>query len=653
MKKTILSGRIIVLALLFVFAGACRRPASPKAGVVHLLDLLTAEGIGESPLRKPSPEALTEADYPIDSQALDNVAANPLDLKRRHNLGNVENRILFAPSRSVYRIPIDLPDDPVLDFGIGIIQDHNSEKRQLGSAASDPGVEFVVLIEIGGRQKTVIQRLLSLPPARESRTVNYAREKIPLPGGGRKAVLTLLTGGRSGAFSFWHEPQVFGRSERPLPNVIIVSLDTLRADHVGAYGYSRETTPNIDALAKDGALFENTYASSPWTLPSHVSMLSGLNCVRHRVYYEDDRIGPGIPWLATILGRQGYDCGAVTGGGYVSAFYGFSRGFGTYGMSQEEIGSGDNAQEAANLSLDWLESAADRPFFLFVHTYQLHLPYGPDEPYDKMFLDPDASVDVWDWKSPSQIYRPISDSLKRNIIGLYDGNVRQTDEVLIKALVDRLKRLGLYDRTLLIVTSDHGEELDDHGGWAHTRTVYDEVVKVPLIVHFPGGRHAGQRLTPIVRLVDLVPTILEEAGVSYEENDFDGRSLRPILEGREKADRHFVAELAPNVTQTHNREAAAVNDGRLKMIVNRPPTLEDIAYYSSLLPSVPSMELYDLAADPGEKSNNLGRPDRAASARALAERAEALLKGMKNRPGEKMKMPKDLEDRLRALGYIK
>jgi arylsulfatase A-like enzyme len=654
MKKTSFSGRIIAMAFVFVFAGACRRPAPVKAGVVHLLDLLTAEGIGESPLRKTPSGTLTEVDYPIDSQPLDYVAANPLDLKRRHNLGNVENRILFAPSRSIYRIPLDLPDDPVLDFGIGIVRDHNADKSGRGPASKDPGVEFVVRLEIEGRERTVFQRHLSLPPQRESRTVNYAKEKIPLPGGGRKAVLTLLTGGESGAFAFWHEPQVFGRSGLSLPNVIIVSLDTLRADHVGAYGYSRETTPNIDALAKDGALFENTYASSPWTLPSHVSMLSGLNCVRHGVYSEADRVPSSTPWLATFLHNNGYTCGAVTGGGYVSSFFGFARGFDSYGMSQKEIGNEGNADEAARQSLDWLEANADRPFFLFVHTYQLHLPYGPREPYKKMFLDPDAAVrNIWDWKEPARIYEPISDSLKRNIVALYDGSIRLTDEVLIKALVERLKSLGLYNRTLLIVTSDHGEEFFDHGGWAHTRTVYDEVIKVPLVVHFPGGKHAGRRVKSIVRSVDIVPTVLEELGVDFAPDDFDGRGLLSVLDGRETADRHFVAELAPSVTQTHNHAAAAVNSGRNKIIINGRFSRENMAYFMFPPPSFPAIELFDLTSDPGEKTNVMDRPERAAAARELAGRGEALMNGLKNRTGDMTKLPKNLEDQLRSLGYIK
>jgi arylsulfatase A-like enzyme len=654
MKKAILSGRIIALAVLFILAGACRRPASPKAGVVHLIDLLTAEGIGESPLRNPASGVLTEADYPIDSQPLDNVAANPLDLKRRHNLGNVENRILFAPPRSVYRIPIDLPNDPVLDFGIGIVRDHNVDDRGGGKAETEPGVEFLVQLEIEGRERTVFQRYFNLPPLRESRTMNYAKEKIPLPGGGRKAVLTLLTGGGSGAFSFWHEPQIFGRSARPLPNVIIVSLDTLRADHIGAYGYPRATTPNIDALAEEGALFENTYASSPWTLPSHVSMLSGLNCVRHGVYSEADRIPPQTPWLATYLRNQGYTCAAVTGGGYVSSFFGFARGFDTYGMSQKEIGNEGNADEAALQSLAWLEANADRPFFLFLHTYQLHLPYGPREPFKKMFLDPAApGLSIWDWKEPNRIYQPISADLKRNIEGLYDGSIRLTDEVLIKSLVEKLKNLGLYDRTLLIVTSDHGEEFFDHGGWSHTRTLYDEVIKVPLVVHFPGGKYAGRRIAPIVRLVDIVPTVLEELGIDFAPDDFDGRGLRSILDGRETADRHFVAELAPDVTQSHNHAATAVNSGRTKMIVNGRFSPEDRAYFAFPPPAFPALELYDLASDPGEKTNVLDRPERAAAARDLAERAEALMRGLKDRTGGKAKLPKNLEDQLRALGYIK
>jgi len=644
---------VIILMISLGFNNGCRRPTTPGAGVIHLIDKLEAAGVRESPLQNLGPEALTESVYPVESNPLDNIPANPLGLKRRHYLGSVENRILFAPSRSVYRIPIVLPDQPVLEIGFGIVRDHHAEKFGAGERESAKGAEFRVMIEIEGRDKPVFQRHLEMPPLRESRTVNYAKEKISLPGGGRKAVLTLITGGDGRSFSFWHEPVIFGASDRLHPNVIIVSLDTLRADHLGVYGYSRPTSPNIDALAKDSALFENAYATSPWTLPSHVSMLSGLNCVRHRVYYENDRIDPKTPWLSTILRNHGYACAALTGGGYVSSFYGFSRGFGSYSMSQNEIGSEVNADEAAKQSLDWLEANADRPFFLFVHTYQMHIPYGPREPYKKMFLDPDAALFIWDWKGATHIYEPLSESVKRNIVGLYDGCIRLTDEALIKALIDRLKSLGIYDRTLLIVTSDHGEEFFDHGGWTHTRTVYDEVIKVPLVIHFPGGRYAGRRLNPLVRLVDIVPTVLEELGIGFEADSIDGRSLQPILDGRETADRHFVAELAANASLAHNHATIAVNNGRTKLILNGLLSPEDFSYFAYPPPIIPLLELFDLKSDPGEKKNIADRPEQAATARALAEKAEALMRSLKGRPGEKRILPKDLENQLRALGYIK
>lgn len=645
------------VAFLGIMAGAwlsCRRSSADGGRVLFLSHLLTDQGVRSSPLRQAGPGGGREALYPVDSKPVGGALGNPLELDRSLDLGPVALRILFAPPRSEYAWDLDLPEDPVFRFGLGIVRDGRFDALP-GPPSGEAGVEFIVRLEVDGLKKTVFQKQMDLPPDRDNRSVRYAPYRILLPAGGRKGRLILRTGGPKSAFAFWHDPAVYGRKpDESRLNVVLVSIDTLRADHVGAYGYKRPTTPNLDALARESAVFLNTFAPAPWTLPSHVSLLSGQNCLTHRVYYESDAIDPNTPLLAELLRDRGYACAAFTGAGFVSSSFGFSRGFYEFDQGQGALGSETLAAEAAKKAVGWLKTHADRPFFLFLHTYQVHHPYKAPPPYDTLFLGPDPKWRRWDFSKDHggrpNIFKPLPESERQNIIGLYDGGIRYTDEALLKPLVETLKERGLLDRTLLIVTSDHGEEFFEHGGWAHTRAVYDESIKVPLIIRFPGGRWAGRR-APVVRLTDIAPTVLEALGIPFDEDRFDGRSLFPVLRGRESGDRAFSSEIADNVLGYRNPLSVAANSGKRKVILNGEFNNDYLSYFAVPPRPQPPLELYDLAADAAEKSNLIDRPTEAD--RALVGRAKLISEGMKKSPGRKADMTKALEDQLRALGYIR
>jgi arylsulfatase A-like enzyme len=648
----------VCLAVGIALAPACRvgRPPSPS-GPARLADRLSRADIRESPLLGPDTGALP-ALFPLESAPVTEAGAgeNNLGLKRKLNLGSAEVDILFAPPKSEYAVDVDIPENAALDFGTGIVRDANSEALRAALPGADSGVDFVVYLESGGRRKTLFERHLSLPPLREARTVNFSQNNVALPAGGRKGRIVLMTGGRGDLFSFWTNPVVYSRT-RKRPNVILVSIDTLRADHVGAYGYDRATTPALDALAKDGALFLNAYASSPWTLPSHATLLTGTEAARHKVRYEDERLDPGRATLADLMRSAGYFCGAFTGGGFLSPVYGFSKGFSSYEMGQGDIAGPRLAEAAARAALPWLRTNADKEFFLFLHTYQVHSPYFSPPPYDTMFTGPGAK-----WKKFDTVenlggklafFKSLSEDERRNVIGLYDGEIRYTDDALIGPLIAELKRLGLYDRTLLVVLSDHGEEFYEHGSWGHSHDVYDESLKVLLLMKLPGSRRAGARLAPAVRLTDVLPTVLEEAGVAFDPAAFDGRSLRPVFEGRETADRPVTADLADNVLGYRTPFRLAVSSGRDKLIMNEAFKPEALAAFPAAPPAAPPVELYDLSRDPGEKANLVADPAKARPARELAQAASALAKILQARGAAKSGMTKALEDQLRALGYIK
>ena len=645
------------LSALLALGPACKARPRVASGAVRLADLLKRADVRTTPLVGIA-AADAAARMPLESIPMTEAGAgeNELGLKRKLNLGSVEVDILFAPPKSEYVFDIELPENGALDFGIGIVRDRNSEALRAAHPNADAGVDFVVLLEINGRQRTLFERHLGLPALREARTVNFAQNKVPLPSGGRRGRITLMTGGRSDLFSFWTNPVVYSRT-RKRPNVILVSIDTLRSDHVGAYGYDRETTPALDALVRDSAVFTNTYASSPWTLPSHAALLTSLNVLHHQVRYEDERLDQAQPTLADLMRSAGYFCAAFTGGGFLSPVYGFSKGFSSYGMGQGDIGGPRLAEAAAREALPWLQTNADKEFFLFIHTYQAHSPYFAPPPYDTMFT---GSRPKWkkfdtveDLGGKFSFFKSLSDEDRRNIIGLYDGEIRCTDDVLIKPLIAELKRLGLYDDTLIVVLSDHGEEFFDHGSWGHSHNVYDESLKVPLVMKFPKSRFAGTTWTPIVRLIDILPTVLETAGVPFGAETFDGRSLGPVLEGRDTADRAVAADIAENVLGYRTPLRIALSAGRDKVIVNEAFKPEDLAVFPAPPPVSPAVEVYDLKADPGERSNLASDAAKAKSARELVRAASGLAKSLPPHGVGKTKMTKELEDQLRALGYIR
>ncbi|HIF64184.1 MAG TPA: hypothetical protein EYG16_09675 [Deltaproteobacteria bacterium] len=284
-----------------------------------------------------------------------------------------------------------------------------------------------------------------------------------------------------------------------LPNVILISLDTLRADHLSAYGYQRNTSPNMKALFdSEGLVVENCFAPEVTTLDSHASMMSGL--------YPATAVGPGIEgihngvvMLAELMAAAGYRTAAFTENAFVAGELGFRRGFEAYnenpaieakGFARIAANSTGFARETFDRGLTWIEDHADQPLFVFLHTYQVHAPYTPPPEWAALFPSPDGA------------------SQARLDMDAYDAEIAYTDSE-VGRLVKSLDRLLPASDTILIVLSDHGEEFGEHGRRGHGGTLANEVLRVPLMLRAPGRLPAGQRRTGPVGLVDLVPTLLE------------------------------------------------------------------------------------------------------------------------------------------------
>lgn len=424
---------------------------------------------------------------------------------------------------------------------------------------------------------------------------------------------------------------------RPI-SIVLLSLDTLRPDHLGCYGYARPTSPRLDALAHESVLFEHARTPVPWTTPAHMTMLTSLEPDVHKVTHtalaEVRFTGP------ERLHELGYATGGFVNATALDHRFGFTRGFDAYEYTERNSGAAVVNQKA----LDWLASVTakdpSRPFLLFVHYYVVHNPYDPPAEFRAPFV---KNYDLADVKrteiGPYHGPTSFSDAQRRAMIDLYDGGVRYGDDAA-GALYDGLARLGVLDRTALFVTSDHGEGFGEHGLYNHGNSLYEELLRVPLIVRLPGRVGAGTRVATPVSHVDLLPTFFDLAGIPPEAG-LMGQSLTPALEGGTLGDATVWAD---------GTGSQALIEGRWKVIVNGDGRAARIPGWKSPGP----VELYDLVADPTEQRNLAA--ERAEQAQQLAERVAAikadhrlLAKAVATSHAE---LPDDVRERLKSLGYL-
>jgi arylsulfatase A-like enzyme len=434
-------------------------------------------------------------------------------------------------------------------------------------------------------------------------------------------------------------------------NVLLVSIDTLRASRLGCYGGPRPTSPGIDALAAESTLFANAAACSIHTADSHASIFTSTLPSVHEVTNAGSRTGfplaPGIRTLAEVLSAAGFATAGFHGGGNVSEIYGFGRGFDRYQMTERL----DDAS-------DWVAGLEKRPFFLFAHTFHVHDPYTPTRAsLAALGIEPRADVEIdldrLGGAAGAASFREVRDRFWASIdqqdpeqaayaLALYDAEILEVDR-----MVSRLVRevLRIAPRTIVILTSDHGEEFGEHGRFLH-ESFYQEVLHVPLVIRYPG--RPGRRVTERVSLLDLAPTVLDELGVPAPAT-FQGRSLGPALAGRanfprlQVAERMSVEPAGEGLRPVAKRIAAAAYFGDEKAILQTADA---------------AIELYDLAADPREERDlaPLDAVRRAAADAALrrllagSDRFSAAIPRGPER--EAVTLSPELEEQLRALGYL-
>jgi len=449
-------------------------------------------------------------------------------------------------------------------------------------------------------------------------------------------------------------------------NVVIFVIDTLRADRLNAYGYERRaTSPNIDALAEEGVLFEQAYAAAPWTLPSVASLMTSRFACEHGVLSTRQRFATGVDTLPQILKRLGF----TTIGLYANAIVGPGLGFdGGYDFYRESFTNEGRQVKVAR------EMYPGRPFFLYVHNLEPHNPEFFAPPHTPGFRDvPDAVrkqiaehykqyrtatwLDFNAGRTPGTTsVAPIQDehvrglaALKRDYNELYDACVRLADK-RVGSVIRALKTRGEWDDTLFILVSDHGEEMHEHGGWSHDQSVYEELVRVPLIIRFPGGRYGGRRVKDLVSLVDVMPTVLDTLGNSGLASDVRGGSLIPLIRGEASRDDQlfYVPSIRHNVMSFY--QPWKEQRGDINVVIRRG------AWKGIWNVEHDTFELYDLRSDTGEQRDVA--PVHPELAAAMREHAAAWYKTCADsaNEGQLATEADELDEQtlrnLRVLGYV-
>ncbi len=565
---------------------------------------------------------------------------NPYGIKRKVRFFDQTWDAIFAPPRTVIEFPIKIYRESILEFGYFL---RSWQKRSN------------ILISIYFCKKNYCTRLFSKEISPESEP-DITLEKVEI---GRnlkgKGKLIFLTDCKSkdSAFFAWINPHLYRKKEpEKTKNVILISLDSLRRDYIGIYRGEKGFTPEIDRLSEDSVVFENAYSSAPWTIPSHLSMLSGLNPNSHGANTFPDKVPSFVRTIPQILREKGYLTFAYTGGGLLSANFGFSNGFNYY---KEWDGSElpDSSKPVFERVDKFISSNKGKNFFLFLHTYQFHDPLeSPEDIQDKVLKGEKL---LWKGISISKLigggkgtYKPLKEKEIESIKFLAKAEIRTIDEHLIGPLVKKLKDEGIYDQTMIIITSDHGDEFFDHGGWQHSHTLYNELIRVPLIIKFPYQKFKGKKITRNVRLIDIAPTILDVLKFNPEKYSMDGRSLIPVIKGQEKKERKCFSEIYYDPERPHIPWRVSLVYGDYKLIVNQ--IIHDWEkFFEYNPPPLNPFELYNLRNDPYEKNNLYYEKNE------IAQSLFEMIKEYKKKippKAEKGTIEEELREKLRALGYI-
>jgi arylsulfatase A-like enzyme len=548
------------------------------------------------------------------------------------------------PSRFTYMV--DVPAEPVFRFSIGA--------TSFGEDILPAPILFSISVDAGEGEARVFNDTIHRwqPDQWLDREVDLSQWS------GRRIQLTFETKERPRpkrtpknpppslphpVIAAWGNPVLTSpRFEPDKPTLILISIDCLRADHVSTYGYHRKTTPHIDKVAEDGIVFETAISTSSWTLPTHMSMLTGLMPSVHAAT-KWEKLDTSVPYLPEVLAEGGYRAYGVASWVYVSQIYGFERGFDIYKVYDNPV-----ARDVVDEAIALIERAKGQNLFLFMHILDPHWPYLPPEDFYERFGPRPRDISTLHDRV-GRAEPPESDLEIEEIIQLYDSEIAYTDQELGRFFAELVAR-GLYDRSMIIITADHGEAFYEHGHWQHSRTLYEELVHIPLIVKWPGQSPKGRINTQLSQM-DIFPTLIGAAGLSAPH--MEAQSLEQYIgvggEVEDKGESMIPSEITWRSPEETRMKLSFRGRGRKYVATLLGPAGNDLGV-SHLLEE----EFYDLLNDPDEAHNLFvtSSPE----TRDYRQRVRAFLETAKEirrtRRGEQIELDEELLERLKALGYV-
>lgn len=453
-------------------------------------------------------------------------------------------------------------------------------------------------------------------------------------------------------------------------NIFLISVDTLSSLHMSLYGYERKTTPNIEKFAEDSVVFLNAFSNSSWTVTSHMSLFTSLHEYEHKVDQRaeykiiDNKLKQvksrsiiplsyDTPFLPEDISRE-FATISYNGGLKVDARFGFYRGFDLY-YSNNDLYSPKGAAVMFEETRNKLMDAEFPDAFYFLHTYHVHAPHNPPMeflnkiPRETDIKEFDFNTDLGGNKS---IFKETDDEFREDIKALYDAEILGFDHYFGE-FIQFLKKNKFYKNSMIILFSDHGEEFFEHQRWAHGSDLYNEQIRIPLLIKFPEQKFKGERIRENVTPQDILPTIMDYYGIKHSKQT-RGQSLMPLIKSGKTLDRPIVSSIYKFKPFQFLPGKIAVIQGKYKMIFNKRYTQETQKYFESSPPPIDStVELYDLEKDPGERKNLFSQNiEQKEELLEYLRKIKEEMESAERSTGRKEKIPKEMLEKLKALGYI-
>jgi arylsulfatase A-like enzyme len=403
--------------------------------------------------------------------------------------------------------------------------------------------------------------------------------------------------------------------------------------------------------------FKNARAQTSWTLPSFMSLFTGLYEYNHEVGIKNP-LSLEKPFLIEALAQKFITFG-FHGGKVMSSRWGYSRGFDYYKhlrLAGALFPKGGRSlfQKAVEL----LKTSRFPNLFLYLHTYQVHAPYTPPEEFlSKLNTNPaHKKREAINYNNPAKTYLPVDEELKKSLKELYQAEILAFDSYFGE-FIENLKDMNIYDNSMIVFMSDHGEEFFEHKGWGHSHGLYDELIKIPIIIKFPGSRFKNREIHKAAGVIDIMPTILGYYGIEYETARVDGRNLMPMIEtGQKRNPDYVVSSISTGRYFDAVPPKIAVLFDHYKLLYNQPFSPENLAFFSDFTrpPETAKFELYDLENDPQEKQNIAEtQPELKKKMMKIIIAAERLIKQkLSNKKNKNKPLDKEVEDQLKSLGYL-